>query len=232
MGVAGPQHGGDELPGLAVEDQQGMIHGLPKVAVIGAAVLLAVGRVVSTVQVQHDPPRHPRPLPFSQVDLAQGLRQTVTIPRREGILPPREGRLAGQVGGGLRQAAADQLQQRIAAQRIGIVLVFVASGDLVDALAQQLQRRVAAAPPPVRTRHGQRGAQSQRRIRFGDPGPAAITAQPATPEIDCQRRGHGRSEDAWRRGSLVHAGHLLVAVGQHLYRYQMGASLSLMNNPG
>ena len=51
---AGPQDGGDELVGLAVEDEQRMIHVLAVVAVVGAAFLLAVRRVVGAIQIEQD----------------------------------------------------------------------------------------------------------------------------------------------------------------------------------
>jgi hypothetical protein len=43
--------------------------------------------------------------------------------------------LASQVGVALRQAPADQLQQRVAAQGVGVVLILVDGDDLRDALA-------------------------------------------------------------------------------------------------
>jgi hypothetical protein len=232
VGVAGAQHRGDDLPRLAIEDQQRMVHVLPKVAVVGAPVLLAMGRIVGAIEVEHDPPRDSRPLALVQVDRSQRLGQPVAVPGRQRVLEAREGWLAGQVGVALGQPPAHQLQQRIVAQGVGVVLVFIAGGDLVDALAQQLQRRVTAAAASVRNRRRQRGTQSQRLIGFGDPRPAPITGQPTAQKIDRQRRGNGWGEDEWLCGRLGHAGHLLVVVGQHLYRYQMGASLSLMNNSG
>ena len=88
-------------PRLAVEDEQGVVHVLPVVAVVGAPFLLPMRRIVRAVQIEHDVRRHALPFPLRQVDRAQGLGQAVAVPRRERILEAREGRLAGQVGVGL-----------------------------------------------------------------------------------------------------------------------------------
>ena len=55
VGGARPQDRRDEVPGLAVEDEQGMVHVLPEVAVVGAPFLVAVGRIVGGVEVQEAP---------------------------------------------------------------------------------------------------------------------------------------------------------------------------------
>ena len=117
VGVARAQDGGDELVGVAVEDQQRVVHVLAVVAVVGGPLLLAVGRVVGPVQVEQDPRGRPAPLPLPEVDRAQGHGQAVAGRRPHRVLQAREGRLAGQVGPRLRQPAADQLEQRVAAQR-------------------------------------------------------------------------------------------------------------------
>jgi hypothetical protein len=46
--------------GIAVEDQQGMIHMLAVVAVVGGAFLVAVGRIVGAIAVQENAPRRAR----------------------------------------------------------------------------------------------------------------------------------------------------------------------------
>jgi hypothetical protein len=73
------QDGGDELVGLAVEDQQGVIHVLAVVAMVAAAFLRAVGRIVSAVEIQqHLAGRTARhPLALLQIDADQRLRQAL-----------------------------------------------------------------------------------------------------------------------------------------------------------
>ena len=46
MGVARPQERRDQVSALAVEDEQGVVHVLPVVAVVEGALLIAMGGVV------------------------------------------------------------------------------------------------------------------------------------------------------------------------------------------
>jgi hypothetical protein len=48
--------------------------------------------------------------------------------------------LAGEVLTGLRQGAARQLQKRIGAQEVGIILVFVSAGYLKDAMREEREQ--------------------------------------------------------------------------------------------
>jgi hypothetical protein len=52
MDRARSQDGGDQLVGLAVKDQQGVVHVLLVVPVIGTAFLLPMGRIVGAVQIE------------------------------------------------------------------------------------------------------------------------------------------------------------------------------------
>ena len=52
MGVAVPQDGREQLARPAVEDEERMVHVLAVVAVVVAAFLLSVGRIVRRVEVQ------------------------------------------------------------------------------------------------------------------------------------------------------------------------------------
>ena len=94
------QDGGDELVGVAVEDEQGVVHVLAVVAVVAAALLLAVRRVVGAVQVEQHVGRDAsrRALAFLQVDRHQRLGQAVAGAAVDRVLQAREGRLTGQVG--------------------------------------------------------------------------------------------------------------------------------------
>jgi len=125
------------------------------------------------------------------------------------------------------------LEQRIAAQRIGIILVLVPTGDLVEALGDQGgQIMPAASGAPVGNDGGEGGRQPQRLVGCGEPGQPAVTRQAATEEIHLQ--GH-RTEGGKRQGlcgRLHHAGHLRDGNGFASFPYQSSAPVSLMNNPG
>jgi hypothetical protein len=67
VGVACPQKRRDQVPALAIEDEQQMIHVLPIVAVVVAPFLLSVGGVVCGVEVQKHPLRGASPLSLLEV---------------------------------------------------------------------------------------------------------------------------------------------------------------------
>ena len=100
---------------MPVEDQQRVVHVLTVIAVVGAALLLAVGGVVGAVQVEQDVGRHATSgaLPLLKVDRHQRLAEPVAGTPVDGVLQPGEGRLAGQVGPILGRPTADQLQERV-----------------------------------------------------------------------------------------------------------------------
>ena len=159
------QHGRDELARVPIEDQQRVVHVLAVVAVVGPPLLLPMGRIVRAVQIQQDVGGHARLLPLAQVDLPQRLGQPVAVPSGEAVLQAGEGGLAGQVGIALRQPATDQLQQRIAPQGVGVVLVGVAGGNLVQPLPQDSPAASAGLGGAAQARRGQRLAQAQSRYR-------------------------------------------------------------------
>jgi hypothetical protein len=210
VGIAGAQHGGDELAGVAVEDQQRVIHVLAEVAVVGRAFLLAVGGIIGAVTVQQDVLRHAITCPLAEVDLKERPGQPVAGPRIDSVLQAREGGLTGEVRGTVRQAATHQLEQGVRAQRIGIVLVFVPTGDLKDALADEgVQRVLHGAAAPLRDEAGERGAQLQGGLGFGEPRQSAIGGQASAVEGRLQRtcgrsgEGDGRCGRIGGHGSLL-----------------------------
>ncbi len=64
------------------------------------------------------------------------------------VLQPRHGRLARQIGPGLGQPAADQLEERVRAQGVGIILILIAAGDLEPPRISSFS--VTGAPSAVR----------------------------------------------------------------------------------
>ena len=190
-GVAGarPQHGGDELARLPVEDQQRVVHVLAIIAMVGHAFLPAVGRIVRAIKVEHDVRGHTIALPLLQVEPDQRHRQAVARLGIDGILQAGEGGLAGQVRL-LGQASADQLEERIGAQGVGIILILVATGDLEDALAhQRLQRVTDRATAPLGDVRGQSGTQAERGIGLREPAQTAIAGELWPIEARLHRRG-------------------------------------------
>lgn len=162
-----------------------MVHGPAVVGVVGAALLVAMRRVVRAVQVQQDPLRA-----AARTTLAQGGRDQGTGHQRagapiDGVLQARHGGLAGEVRARLRQAPADQLEQGIDAQGVGVVLILVAAGDLEDA---------ARAPASARSGSPGRAATPVRRPRAPDrsPAPPPPPPRPATASPHPRSPAHHR----------------------------------------
>jgi hypothetical protein len=93
---------------------------------VGDPFLLAMGGIVGAVEVEHDVVRRAIPLSLLQVELHQRAGQPVAGFGIHGVLQPGEGGLAGQIGL-MGETTTDQLQERIAAQGISIVLVVLFS---------------------------------------------------------------------------------------------------------
>ena len=54
------------------------------------------------------------------------------------VFQPRQGRLTGQVWAGEGQALTGRLEARVDPQRVGVVGIFIATGDLIHPLADQI----------------------------------------------------------------------------------------------
>lgn len=94
-------------------------------------------RVSGIIQVEQHTCRHTSPFPFAQVQLAQGHRQPIAAPAIDRILQTGEAGLAGQGGATDRQPATHLFEQRIVAQGCRIILVIVATGNLVEPLLDE-----------------------------------------------------------------------------------------------
>jgi hypothetical protein len=193
-------------------------------------------RVIGAVQIEHDVGGHSVPLLFAQVQLAQGQRHAVAALAIDGVLQPRQGRLAGQIMPRLGQAAADQFQERIGAQHVRVVLILVAAGDLEDVLAdQRLPAAAHRTPPPLRNRDGQGRAQPQGHLGLLQPGQPPIGGQAPAVETGFQRHGGNTAKAKDGCGRLAHAGASWFGFDSTPHPYQRGAPLSpppLMNHPG
>jgi hypothetical protein len=85
--------------------------------------------------------------------LDQDFRDAVKIRTRDGVLQPRERRLAGQrrpVG----KSFAGHLQGRVVPQRVRVVGVLVAAGDLEDPLFEHVQELWKGQFPQLQIREG------------------------------------------------------------------------------
>ena len=195
MHVARQQGAALNIPEL-VEHEQRMIAGAAKVAVVGAAFLLAVGRAFGRIHVEHNPLRR-SPLVHLADPLAGQIGECGKV-----LLPAQPLRLetaylAGRGGkAGDRPVAHHPAHRRVAAQPLGVVHVLVAGQPPEHRLAQQAGQPVAAvlAGAHVRQRIGTRVGQTQRVTQLavsqqpgigGDRGPAKLQQQ-TTVEIEPQ----------------------------------------------
>ncbi len=157
-------------------------------------------RVVSAVQIEQQASGGAspflRPLALLEVDADQGLGQAVTGAAIDGVLQAREGGLTGQSGARhVRTATADQLEQRIVSQRVGVVLVLVAARDLQDALAQEHRQRMACwSTPPIADRPSEGRGQSQALVGAGEPDQSAVRGELTSVKSHfaggCEKIGH------------------------------------------
>jgi len=185
-GVSSTQARRQQASTVAFEDQHGVIHVLAVGAVEKTELLLAVGGVVGGIEIEQNLPALAH-LVAAETDelLDQSVVEVDQVAGARRVLPAAEGGLRAQ-----RVAEfliGDDLQHRIVAQAVGIVRVFVAGHDLVDALSQQFERVVTDAVifPRIAEQRGQiagqmmalvEGAQGQQAGVAGDLAPGKIGA--------------------------------------------------------
>ena len=110
--------------------------------VIGAAFLLAIGRALARIHVEHDrlrrsPPVHLVNPPARQVGKGGEVLGRLSQLSRSPHLASRSGRP------GDRPVAHDPAHRRVAAQPLGVIHVFVASQPPEHRLAQQARQAMA-----------------------------------------------------------------------------------------
>jgi len=184
MAGAGTQDRSDELAGVPIEDQERMVHIAAVIPMVGNPFLLAVRRIICAVEVEDDAIGNTIPLPLVEVELHQGDGEAIAGFVVDGILQAGERRLAGKIIL-IGKTAADQLQERITAEMIGVILVFVATGDLAGTLwvpltDQGLQGMANRVMPPLGNLGSQRGTETESSIRFEQPTKAAIGGEVRT----------------------------------------------------
>lgn len=193
--------------GVAVEDEQGVIHVLAVVAMIGRALLVAVGGVVGAVTVKENAPWRPVLAPLRQVEPGQGTGNTMTALAAGAVFQAGQSGLAGQVVTGIGQLAADELEQGVRAEGIGVVLVLVAAGHLENTLPDQLLQAVARAAgvfAPIPEAVGEGGADTQLSINLAKPGQAPIGGETPTVEGSLKGKACQLGEHVSRCGTIGH----------------------------
>jgi len=78
------------------------------------------GGVAGAIEIDHDP------------------HQADKVAQRGRVLPARDGGLRAQIGSGVGQSPAGELERRVAAQSVKIVSIFVAAGDRENPGAQNI----------------------------------------------------------------------------------------------
>src|SRR5713226_1800802 len=159
-GVSRTQPCRQQASGVTLEDQHGVIHMLVVSAVEEAELLLAVGGVVGGIEVEQNLTALAH-LVAAETDelLDQSVVEVHQVAGARRVLPAAQGRL------GTERVAEflirDDLQHGIVAQAVGIVGVFIAGDDLVDALSQQFERIVtdALVVPRIAEQRGQIASQ-------------------------------------------------------------------------
>jgi len=183
------------LVGVTVEHEQGVVHMLAIVAVVGRPLLFPVRGVVGAVDVQDDVCGTAVALTRAQGHAEQGVGQSPAGVAPHRILEARQRRLAGEVLVALGSPAADEFEQGVGAERVGVVLILVAAGDAEDPLAgQRLDRMVDVGAPPLRDAGGQGAANADRFLGFGEPGQPPIRGQATTIEGGFQGESGGGGE--------------------------------------
>src|SRR5260370_5346551 len=138
-GVSRSQPCRQQASGVALEDQHGVIHMLVVSAVEEAELLLAVGGVVGGIEVEQNLTALAY-LVAAETDelLDQSVVEVHQVAGARRVLPSAQGRL------GTERVAEClilyYLEHGIVAQAVGIVCLFIAGDDLVDAVSQQFER--------------------------------------------------------------------------------------------
>ena len=123
---------------------------------------------------------------------AELVNESCTQPRRLGlarcILQTADGRLRGQRCAALRTAPDRELHQRIMAQPIEVVSIFIAAGDRRDTCHHHLEHRVSDAVgiAPIRHRVCKPPAHTERALLFSQQQQPAIGGLVAAVKINCE----------------------------------------------
>ena len=196
--IARPQEEGQQLLRAVVDlggDDQRQVAVLVVVAVKKGQLLLAVRFVVGDVQVENDPPRR-RGLVPGHENLERDLGQPVEFAAPDAVFKTRQRRLRGEIGVALGPAPGGHFQDRIGAQPVGVVAVFVTGGDLVNALPEQVVHGMAdlAGLARVVQPRGHLGGQAEGSVDLGEQHQPAVGGDVAAVKIADERLPRKESE--------------------------------------
>ena len=157
-------------------------------AVVGAALLLAVGRAFARIHVEHDDPRR-SPLVHRVDPLARQIGESGEVLRSSQPLGLEAAHLAGR--GSLthwRSAADHPTHRRVAAQPLGVVHVLVAGQPPEYRLPQQSDQEVSSVLAGARLRQSLAAAcgQSEHVVQFAIRQQSAIGGDHRTAELEHQ----------------------------------------------
>src|SRR5690349_10866030 len=144
------QTGSQQTAGMPLEDQQRVIHVLVVGAIEEAQLLLSVGGIVGGIDIEQDFAALPNLL---SAEADEGIEAAIVsadeLTGRGRVFPATKSGLRTQRLA--QRLIGEQLEDRIMAETIGIIGVFVAGHDLVQPLPQQRQAAVpnAAALPGI-----------------------------------------------------------------------------------
>ncbi len=133
---------------------------LPEVAVVGAAFLRAVGRVVGAIQIEHDAGRHPVALPLTQIDFTEygaslrsgaDPRQAELGCRTDPPADPAVGLIVAQISAVPGTARLPRRTGPAAGPAVGLVGVQVAAVPITAGLSPGTDSAAGAAVGPIRT---------------------------------------------------------------------------------
>ena len=141
-GIARSQPRRQQASGVTLEDEHGVVHMLAVGPVEDAELLLAMRGIVGGVDIEQDLATLADLLSAEANELIeQSIVQAHQIAGGRRILPATERGLGAERFSQL--LIGDDLQGGIMAQTVGVVGIFVAGHDLIDALPQQRQRVMA-----------------------------------------------------------------------------------------
>ena len=132
---------------------------------------------------------------------AELVNESRTQPRRLGlagrVLQTADGRLRGQRCPALRTAPDRKLHQRIMAQPIEVVGIFIAAGDRRDTCHHHFEHRVSDAVciAAIGHRVGKSPAHTERALLFSQQQQAAVGGLVAAVKINCEFL----AADRWKR---------------------------------
>ena len=136
------QAGRHQRTGESFKAQERQIAIVLIIMVIERHLLLAMGRIVCMIEVEHDGRRRLR-VAGDEVG-PQRLGEPIEVLTIHTVFKPREGRCTRQVLLGSQwRTLAPQLQQRIAPEAVGIMAVGLAGGHWIETLGQEVAQGVS-----------------------------------------------------------------------------------------